>query len=51
MTESEFKARVRNLHNQVTILAARVLPLIDSPTQRERYARLLRVTDEKGQDS
>jgi len=49
MTKPEFKARVSNLDNRISILAARVLPLINSPTQRERYAKRLRVT-EQGRD-
>ena len=41
MTKSEFMARVSNLDNRVSILAAKVLPLIYSPTQRRRYEKRL----------
>ena len=50
MTLKQFKARTANLHNRISILAAKVLPLLTSPTQRERYAERLRVIDEDKQN-
>ena len=44
MTKSQ-RARIANLDNRISILAAKVLPLIYSPTQRERYAKALRIKD------
>jgi hypothetical protein len=44
MTKSQ-RARIANLDNRISILAAKVLPLIYSPTQRERYAERLQVSE------
>jgi hypothetical protein len=44
MTKSQ-RARIANLDNRISILAAKVLPLLTSPTQRERYAKRLQVSE------
>jgi len=46
MTDEHIKARIANLDAKITILAAKVVPLLSWPSDRKRYEARLRVGDD-----